>query len=110
MPSILVYAFFNTSFPEEILFRGFLLKRIGNKFGFTVGNLIQALLFGGIHGILFFSVVGILKSIIITLFTGMIGWIIGYINERKAGGSILLGWGMHAFFNTVSGICYAFLV
>ena len=110
LPSILIYAIFNTSLPEEILFRGFLLKRIGNKFGFTVGNLIQALLFGGIHGILFFSVVGILKSIIITLFTGMIGWIIGYINERKAGGSILLGWGMHAFFNTVSGICYAFLV
>ncbi len=110
LPSILVYASFNTSFPEEILFRGFLLKRIGNKFGFTIGNLIQALLFGCIHGILFFSAVGILKSIVITLFTGMIGWIIGYINEKKAGGSILIGWGMHAFFNTVSGICYTFLV
>lgn len=110
LPSILVYAFFNTSFPEEILFRGFLLKRIGNKFGFTIGNLIQALLFGCIHGILFFSAVGILKSIVITLFTGIIGWIIGYINEKKAGGSILIGWGMHAFFNTVSGICYTFLV
>lgn len=83
LPSILVYASFNTSFPEEILFRGFLLKRIGNKFGFTIGNLIQALLFGCIHGILFFSAVGILKSIVITLFTGMIGWIIGYINEKK---------------------------
>ncbi|MEB3072901.1 CPBP family intramembrane glutamic endopeptidase [Parvimonas sp. C2] len=108
LPSILIYAVFNTSFPEEILFRGFLLKRIGNKFGFTVGNLIQALLFGCIHGIMFFSAVGILKSIVITLFTGMIGWIIGYINEKKANGSILTGWGIHAFANTFSGICYAF--
>jgi len=29
LPSILIYAIFNTSLPEEILFRGFLLKRIG---------------------------------------------------------------------------------
>ena len=83
LPSILIYAIFNTSLPEEILFRGFLLKRIGNKFGFIVSNGIQSLLFGCIHGIIFFSAVGILKSIVITLFTGMIGWIIGYINEKK---------------------------
>ncbi len=38
LPSILIYAIFNTSLPEEILFRGFLLKRIGNKFGFIVSN------------------------------------------------------------------------
>ena len=44
LPSILIYAVFNTSFPEEILFRGFLLKRIGNKFGFIVSNGIQSLL------------------------------------------------------------------
>lgn len=108
LPSILIYAIFNTSLPEEILFRGFLLKRIGNKFGFIVSNGIQSLLFGCIHGIMFFSAVGILKSIVITLFTGMIGWIIGYINEKKANGSILTGWGIHAFANTFSGICYAF--
>lgn len=44
LPSILIYAIFNTSLPEEILFRGFLLKRIGNKFGFIVSNGIQSLL------------------------------------------------------------------
>ena len=42
LPSILIYAIFNTSLPEEILFRGFLLKRIGNKFGFIVSNGIQS--------------------------------------------------------------------
>ena len=80
LPSILIYAIFNTSLPEEILFRGFLLKRIGNKFRFIVSNGIQSLLFGCIHGIMFFSAIGILKSMLIILFTGIIGWIMGYIN------------------------------
>lgn len=92
LPSILIYAIFNTSLPEEILFRGFLLKRIGNKFRFIVSNGIQSLLFGCIHGIMFFSAIGILKSMLIILFTGIIGWIMGYINEKKANGSILPSW------------------
>ena len=108
LPSILIYAIFNTSLPEEILFRGFLLKRIGNKFGFIVSNGIQSLLFGCIHGIMFFSAIGILKSMLIILFTGIIGWIMGYINEKKANGSILPSWFIHAVANIFSGICYAF--
>lgn len=106
--SILIYAIFNTSLPEEILFRGFLLKRIGNKFGFIVSNGIQSLLFGCIHGIMFFSAIGILKSMLIILFTGIIGWIMGYINEKKANGSILPSWFIHAVANIFSGIFYAF--
>ena len=108
LPSILIYAIFNTSLPEEILFRGFLLKRIGNKFRFIVSNGIQSLLFGCIHGIMFFSAIGILKSMLIILFTGIIGWIMGYINEKKANGSILPSWFIHAVANIFSGICYAF--
>lgn len=108
LPSILIYAIFNTSLPEEILFRGFLLKRIGNKFGFIVSNSIQSLLFGCIHGIMFFFAIGILKSMLIILFTGIISWIMGYINEKKANGSILPSWFIHAVANIFSGICYAF--
>lgn len=108
LPSILIYAIFNTSLPEEILFRGFLLKRIGNKFEFIVSNGIQSLLFGCIHGIMFFSAIGILKSMLIILFTGIIGWIMGYINEKKANGSILPSWFIHAVANIFSGIFYAF--
>lgn len=108
LPSILIYAIFNTSLPEEILFRGFLLKRIGNKFGFIVSNGIQSLLFGCIHGIMFFSAIGILKSMLIILFTGIISWIMGYINEKKANGSILPSWFIHAVANIFLGICYAF--
>ena len=110
IPPIVVYAVFNTSFPEELLFRGFLLKRLSAKFGFTIGNFVQALLFGIIHGLMFFSAIGIIKAIAVILFTGGIAWVIGYINERKAAGSILPGWIIHAAANLVSGICSTFLL
>jgi hypothetical protein len=34
IPAIFVYAVFNTSFPEELLFRGFLLKRLSFLMGY----------------------------------------------------------------------------
>ncbi|MCR4867730.1 MAG: CPBP family intramembrane metalloprotease [Lachnospiraceae bacterium] len=108
IPAILIYAIFNTALPEEILFRGFLLKRISNRFGFNVGNAIQALLFGLMHGIMFISSVGVLLAIIVILFTGAIGWFMGYTNEKKADGSILPSWCIHAIANIFSGICSAF--
>ena len=49
LPSVLVYSFIQTGLSEEILFRGFLLKRLTAKFGFTIANIIQALIFGAIH-------------------------------------------------------------
>lgn len=39
-PAALVYAVFNTAFPEELLFRGFLLKRVKKKLGFSAANLV----------------------------------------------------------------------
>ena len=108
IPAILIYAIFNTALPEEILFRGFLLKRISNRFGFNAGNAIQALLFGLMHGIMFISSVGVLLAIIVILFTGAIGWFMGYTNEKKADGSILPSWCIHAIANIFSGICSAF--
>ena len=108
VPAILIYAILNTALPEEILFRGFLLKRISNRFGFNAGNTIQALLFGLLHGIMFFSSVGVLKAVIVIAFTGSIGWMMGYTNEKKAEGSILPSWCIHAIANIFSGICSAF--
>lgn len=110
IPAIIIYATLNTSLPEEILFRGFLLKRISNKFGFSVGNIIQASLFGLLHGIMFFSTVGVAKAILVVIFTGGIGWCMGYTNEKKAGGSILPSWCIHAIANIFSGICSAFIL
>lgn len=110
LPAVLVYAVLNTSFPEELLFRGFLLKRFSNRFGFSIGNAVQSLLFGLLHGAMFFAVTGILRAILIIVFTGGIAWCMGYINEKKAEGSILPGWFIHAVSNIFSGICSAFLL
>jgi membrane protease YdiL (CAAX protease family) len=110
IPAILIYAVFNTSLPEEIIFRGFLLKRISSRFGFAAGNLIQSLIFGLMHGVMFFSSMGFVKAAIVTVFTGAIAWSMGYINEKKAGGSIIPGWMIHAFANIFSGLCTAFLI
>ena len=108
IPTVLIYAVCKTALAEEIVFRGFLLKRIANRFGFAAGNLIQAVIFGVMHGIMFFSVTSPVKAALITVFTGAIGWAMGFINERKAGGSLIPGWTIHACANIFSGLCAAF--
>ena len=110
IPAIVIYAFFNTAFSEELLFRGFLLKRLANKFGFNIANLIQAFLFGLVHGVMFFSLVGVVKAIFIIVFTGTIAWFMGYINEKRANGSIIPSWLIHGISNLFSGICAAFSI
>ena len=108
IPTVLIYAICKTALAEEIVFRGFLLKRIANKFGFAAGNLVQAIIFGVMHGIMFFSAVDPVKATLITVFTGAIGWAMGFINEKKAGGSLIPGWTIHACANIFSGLCAAF--
>ena len=110
IPAIVVYATFNTAFPEELLFRGFLLKRLANKFGFNIANIIQALLFWLLHGIMFFMLVGIVETILIIAFTGVIAWFMGYINEKYSNGSMIPSWIIHTISNLFSGICAAFLI
>lgn len=110
IPAIVIYAAFNTAFPEEILFRGFLLKRMANKFDFNIANLTQALLFGLLHGVMFFSLVGVIKAILIIFFTGAIAWFMGFINEKKSDGSIIPSWIIHTIANLFSGICAAFSI
>lgn len=60
---ILIWAVVQTSLSEEIFFRGFLGNRLFEKLG-NGGNVIQAIIFGGIHIV---SVVGkgILPMVII---------------------------------------------
>lgn len=110
IPAIFVYAVFNTSFPEELLFRGFLLKRLEHKFGFGIANTVQAIIFGSIHGLTFLLIVGWIKATAIFAFTTAIAWLMGYINEQKANGSIIPSWLIHAISNIFSGLCAAFSV
>ena len=110
IPAIFVYAILNTSFPEEILFRGFLLKRLSNKFGFVVANIIQSIIFGLMHGVMFISITGIVKAIVIIVFTTAVAWSMGFVNEKNADGSILPSWIIHAVANIFSALCAAFSV
>ena len=102
IPEALVYGFIRTGLSEEILFRGFLLKRFANKFGFIPGNIIQAILFGLMHGLPFGLASGkILVAVLLTLLPGAIGFYMGWINEKKCGGSIVPSWLMHGITNTL---------
>lgn len=110
IPAIIVYAVLNTSLPEEILFRGFLLKRLSDRCGFAMGNAVQSVLFGLLHGFMFYSMVGTVKTVAIVLFTGGVARCMGYINEKNAAGSIIPSWSIHALSNIFSGICSAFML
>lgn len=110
LPAIFIYAVFNTSFPEEVLFRGFILKRLANKLGFTKANFIQGILFGLLHGVMFFPLVGNLKSILIILLTSLAAFAMGYVNEEISGGSIIPSWIIHAISNLIAGLYAAFYI
>ena len=106
---ILIWAVVQTSLSEEIFFRGFLGNRLFEKLG-NGGNVIQAIIFGGIHIV---SVVGkgILPMVIIFLLTGGIGYALGWLSRNKADGSIIYGWIIHAAVNIISPIVvFMFLI
>ncbi|MDR2196391.1 MAG: CPBP family intramembrane metalloprotease [Coriobacteriales bacterium] len=83
-----IFAFFATALPEEVFFRGFLGRRLSRRFGFPVGNALQATLFGLLHGIMLFGRFGLAAPLLVIAFTGTLGWLMGYMND-KANGSIL---------------------
>lgn len=102
--AVFIYSFVQTSLSEEILFRGFFLRLISAKWGFNVGNTIQAILFGGIHGVMLSSQVGIFPALIVVFITGGVGFSMGMMNERLAGGSIIPGWVLHGATNFISSV------
>ena len=110
LPAVLIYSLFQTSLPEELLFRGFLLKRLSVCLSFGVANTIQAALFGLLHGLMFITEVSWLQTLVIILCTGGIAAYLGFVNEKKSGGSILASWIMHALANVVTGMLSAFLL
>lgn len=110
LPAIFVYAIFHTALPEELFFRGFLLKRLSHTFGFAMANSAQAFLFGLLHGVLFFTIVGIPKAILIVALTGLNAWFMGIINENYAEGSIWPSWVIHSLANIFAGVGSAFQI
>ena len=108
LPAILSYAILGTALPEEIFFRGFLLKMVQGKLGFLGANLVQSLLFGLIHALMFIQLTGYLRTFAILVFISLIAYVLGAINEKKADGSILPSVFIHALANTVVGLLFAF--
>ena len=107
---IILYAFIQTGLSEEILFRGFLTKRLSSWMGFSVGNIIQGLLFGLLHGVLFYQIAGLLGATLIGVLTGALGWLFGYMNEKLANGSIVPSWIIHSLSNFSVALVAAFNV
>lgn len=105
VPSIFVYAIIQTSLSEELFFRGFLCKRFIKQFGFIAGNTIQSVLFGLLHGIPFgLATDSWLVAILLTILPAMTGYMLGWLNEKQADGSILPSWMLHALINMISGL------
>ena len=104
----LIYSVFNTSLPEELLFRGFLLKRLANKFGYMSANIIQSVIFGLLHGVMFFNVLDVARVLLIVFFIVIIAFSMGYLIEIKATGSILPSWFIHALSNIFASIVAMF--
>lgn len=111
--AMLLVALVKTALAEEILFRGVLAKSLIRWFSFWPGAILQALVFGAVHALVFIipggaSYTHVAAAAIIGLPTlGALGSV--YINERIAGGSILPGWLMHAVANAIAYPALAFL-
>ena len=105
---LVLVALVKTALAEEILFRGFIAKRLMAWLGFQWGNLIQALLFGLLHLVLFLTITqnpGLLTWVFLS--PAIMAWVVGYLNERMAGGSIWPGWAAHAAGNLATYLYFA---
>lgn len=49
-----------------------------------------------------------IRLLVIGILMGASGWIVGWLNEEGAGGSILPGWALHASANLLVGTAAAF--
>ena len=105
---VLFQSFVQTSLSKEIFFRGFLGKRFIARWGFLVGNAAQAAVFGLMHVAMFASSLDPMCLVLVGALTGASGWLVGWLNERQAGGSILPGWVLHASVNLSVGLASAF--
>jgi len=107
---VLIYAWLGTALWEEIFFRGFLAKRLILILGFTGGNLAQSVVFGLVHVLLCLAVkvpVPPAAYFAVFLIPALLAYLMVYLNEKMAGGSILPGYVLHALVNTITPLAAA---
>ncbi len=108
---LLIIALVKTALAEEILFRGFIAKRLISLLGFQKGNLLQAIIFGIIHTALFvFITSNFLFLILIFVLPSLGAYVSGYLNEKVGEGSIMPGWISHALANVLAYSVVGFLI
>jgi len=108
---LLIIAIFKTSFAEEILFRGFIAKRLISSLGFIKGNIIQAVIFGILHTVLFAMITtNFVFLSLIFIFPTVAAYVFGYLNEEKGNGSIIPSWIAHGVANVITYIVIGFVI
>ncbi|MEO9802605.1 MAG: CPBP family intramembrane glutamic endopeptidase [Reichenbachiella sp.] len=109
--TLLIVALFKTSFAEEILFRGFVAKRLISVMGYQKGNMLQATLFGIIHTALFASITSNAFFLLVIFIVPSIGaYVSVYLNEKLASGSIVPGWISHGLANVLAYSIVGFII
>lgn len=108
----LIYCFIMASGSEEILFRGLIARRFFSSINFFKANIIQALIFWLMHLVIVGLITGNWISYIqlvacVTSF-GM-GLVLGYVNFRIGGKSILPSWILHGSANFFTFLTLAFV-
>ena len=109
---LLISALLKTGFTEEVLFRGFVAKRLVARLGLPWGNALQALLFAGIHVPLLALLpaasrdAGVIPFVLVNPL--VLALLAGWLNERHGGGSIVPGWLLHGGGNLVAYALVAF--
>lgn len=98
---VILLAVVKTGLSEEILFRGFIAKKLIKLLGFNIGNILQGLIFTLIH-LPILLVLGTFNGLVVLLSIFLTGWIFGFINEKKFDGSILPSIVIHAMSNIIS--------
>jgi membrane protease YdiL (CAAX protease family) len=104
LPSSILNAVVHTALSEEILFRGFIQKRLQTKFSFKVSTAIQAVLFGFAHIVLILDKINFVEGVALVLFPILPGILFAYANEKKGDGSIFPGWIMHGSMNIIKEV------
>jgi membrane protease YdiL (CAAX protease family) len=108
---LLIMAIFKTSLSEEILFRGFIAKRLISLLGFQKGNILQSILFGIIHTALFAIITSNIFFLLVIFIIPSIGaYVSVYLNEKIGNGSIFPGWISHGLANILTYTIVGFIL
>lgn len=96
---------------EEVLYRGFLCKRLCNKLGTVKGIIIQAVLFGLMHNLIYLAAglqVSLWYHALMFTFTGIAALLLGWLNEKIFNGSIIPSILIHGAGNFITSMLIAF--